>query len=383
MRAPHFAHVYDRVRVGTEQERRMEQGRQADEATREASAKPARIDWLDHARGVCIILVVMLYATEMAADRAGHEGWLHEVARFAKPFRMPDFFMLSGLLLPLVIRRDWRLYLDRKVVHFVWFYALWLTILFAFRFQHEVSKAGVGGAIVNYFVSYVEPYSMLWFIYLLPIFFVTTKLLRRAPPALIWVAAAALQVWQPDTGVKVIEKFTAYYVFFFSGYWLSGHLLRVVPKFVAHHAVAAVALGTWAAVNGYLVFSGRSTWPGLNLALALAGCLAVMVFACWVSRARAFRWLQYCGEHSIVIYLAFLIPLVISRKVLSMAGIADVGWLSLLSTAASVAGALCLYWLVRGTRLAFLFKRPAWFGIVRDRAPAGDARDARSGAAAS
>lgn len=343
-----------------------------------------RVDWLDHAKGICIILVVMLYATEVAAERAGHEGWLHEVARFAKPFRMPDFFLLSGLLLPLAIRRDWRLYLDRKVVHFAWFYVLWLTILFVFRSQDEVSRLGLGGAFAKYLISYVEPYSMLWFIYLLPIFFVTTKALVRVHPAIVWIVAAALQVWQPDTGIKVIEKFTAYYVFFFSGYALSAQLLRWVPRFASRHAVAAGALGAWALVNGHLVLTGQAMLPGVNLALALLGCFAVMVLACWLSRASSFRWLAYCGEHSIVIYLAFLIPLVVTRKVLSMAGLQDVGWLSLLSTAAAVLGALCLHWLVRGTRLKFLFVRPEWFTIVpRGTAPRSKPDAANSGAPAS
>jgi uncharacterized membrane protein YcfT len=47
------------------------------------------------------------------------------VVAFAKPFRMPDFFLISGLFLARVIDRDWRTYLDRKVVHFVYFYLLW------------------------------------------------------------------------------------------------------------------------------------------------------------------------------------------------------------------------------------------------------------------
>ena len=65
-----------------------------------------RIAWLDHAKGFCIILVVMLYATESVGNAAGQEGWVHAIASFAQPFRMPDFFLLSGLLLTRVIQRD-------------------------------------------------------------------------------------------------------------------------------------------------------------------------------------------------------------------------------------------------------------------------------------
>jgi len=38
-----------------------------------------------------------------------------------------------GLFLSVVIDRDWRIYLDRKVVHFAYFYVLWVTIQFGYQ----------------------------------------------------------------------------------------------------------------------------------------------------------------------------------------------------------------------------------------------------------
>ena len=64
---------------------------------------------------------------------AGQTGFMHAFVMFAKPFRMPDFFLISGLFLAVVIDRDWRTYLDRKVVHFAYFYVLWMTIQFGFK----------------------------------------------------------------------------------------------------------------------------------------------------------------------------------------------------------------------------------------------------------
>src|SRR6201992_4011829 len=84
-----------------------------------------RVDWVDYAKGFCIIMVVMMHSTLGVEAEAGREGFMHYVVAFATPFRMPDFFMISGLFLARVIDRDWRTYLDRKVVHFVYFYLLW------------------------------------------------------------------------------------------------------------------------------------------------------------------------------------------------------------------------------------------------------------------
>src|SRR5712675_1715353 len=117
------------------------------EMARPLSANDARdrqrVDWVDYAKGFCIVFVVMMHSTLGVEQAAGHEGWLHTVVAFAKPFRMPDFFLISGLFLAQVIDRDWRTYLDRKVVHFAYFYVLWMTIQFVFKAPGIAAESGV------------------------------------------------------------------------------------------------------------------------------------------------------------------------------------------------------------------------------------------------
>src|SRR5215204_1576203 len=83
-----------------------------------------RVPWVDTAKGVCIVLVVMMHATLGVGEAMGGEGFMHQVVAFARPFRMPDFFLVSGLFLSRVIDRDWKAYADRRVVHFLYFYLL-------------------------------------------------------------------------------------------------------------------------------------------------------------------------------------------------------------------------------------------------------------------
>ena len=326
----------------------------------------ARVAWLDHAKGFCIILVVMLYATEIVERAAAREGWLHAVVSFAMPFRMPDFFLLSGLLLSRVIGRDWRTYLDRKVAHFAYFYVLWLTILFAFEAPWMAARDGWPATAVNYLWAYVHPYSMLWFIYLLPVFFVVTKLAHRAPVALVWLAAAALQIAQLETGIKVLDKFAMYYVYFYTGFVLAPYVFRFAGAVRAYRGKAVAGLALWAALNAALVFAGYAQVPLVSLALAFAGAAALIAMAALICEIPASRPLGYCGRHSIVIYLAFLIPVTVTRKILTVTGwIDDAGWMSLIATLGGVLGALALYWLVRGKPLRFLFERPLWISIAR------------------
>ena len=142
-----------------------------------------RVDWVDYAKGFCIVFVVMMHSTLGVEAAVGKDGWLHGLVEFARPFRMPDFFMISGLFLAQVIDRDWRTYLDRKVVHFAYFYLLWMTIQFAVKAPGIAAESGASEVARLYLLSLIDPFGTLWFIYLLPIFFVVVKLARRVPVA--------------------------------------------------------------------------------------------------------------------------------------------------------------------------------------------------------
>ena len=103
---------------------------------------PGSVDWVDYAKGICIVMVVMMHSMLGVEKAAGADGFMHALVAFAKPFRMPDFFLISGLFLAVVIDRDWRTYLDRKVVHFAYFYVLWVTIQFGFKAPAFAAESG-------------------------------------------------------------------------------------------------------------------------------------------------------------------------------------------------------------------------------------------------
>ncbi len=332
------------------------------------SGRSARIDWIDHARGLCVVLVVMLYATEWVHDATGRQGWLDHVAEFARPFRMPDLFLISGLLLSRTIARPWADYLDRKVLHFAYFYVLWLSLAFLLLGPLMAPREGWQAVQWSYLHSFVRPFYWLWFIYMLPFFFVVAKLGVRVPVALMWTAAAALHVAELETGVKVLDKFAQYYVFFYTGYAFAPLAFRIAGAAAARRGVALGALALWAGLEAHAVFAGYSGLPLLSLALAFTGVAAVIAAAALMSRSAFFTPLRYCGEHSIVIYLAFFAPAMAMRVALTRTGlIDDVGAMGLLVALAGVLGALAVFWAVRQTRFRFLFERPGWARLTSER----------------
>ena len=221
-----------------------------------------RVGWVDYAKGFCIVFVVMMHSTLGVGNTLGQEGWLHSVVAFAKPFRMPDFFLISGLFLPLVIDRDWRTYLDRKVVHFAYFYVVWVTIQFGFKAPAFAAETSWRDAGLLYLESFIEPFGTLWFIYLLPIFFVVTKLTRRIAPPLIWGIAALSEAAHVGTGWTVIDEFCARFVYIYSGYLFADYLFALADRVRSHPRPALAGLALWAIVNGALVTSGASETSG-------------------------------------------------------------------------------------------------------------------------
>jgi uncharacterized membrane protein YcfT len=334
-------------------------------SARPALFVPARIDWVDYAKGICIVMVVMMHSVLGVEAAAGQTGFMHVLVAFAKPFRMPDFFLISGLFLAVVIDRDWRTYLDRKVVHFAYFYLLWVTIQFGFKAPSFAAESGWSHVGLMYLESFIEPFGTLWFIYLLPVFFVVTKATHKMPPLLIWAVAALLEMAHIATGWTVIDEFAARFVYFYSGYLFASHVFALSDRARLRPALALGGLALWALINGGLVESGFSEWPLISLALGLAGAGAIIVMGTLLARMRWLNFLRYCGEHSIVIYLAFFLPMAATRTLLLRTGfLHDIGTISLIVTIAGVLGAIAIWRIALALHANFLFERPAAFWIA-------------------
>jgi uncharacterized membrane protein YcfT len=322
-----------------------------------------RVAWVDTAKGICIILVVMMHAVAGYQIAVGAEGWMQPVLDFAQPFRMPDFFLLSALLLYARINAPWKLYVDRKVVHFAYFYVLWMVI------QVGIKKGLDGTAPTEILgqmaLSLVQPFGTLWFIYLLVVFFLFTRLVRGLPALPVWVMAAVLHLAPINTGIILIDNFTTFFVFFYTGHVLSAHFFQLAES-VSRRALASwAAVAAWAIFNGICVWLGWATFPGMTLLLGLAGCAAIIAFAALVATSLPGRMLSVAGAHSIAIYLAFFLPMAAMRIVLAKTGlIADVGLASFVVMTVAVLAPLALFVIVRSTPLKFLFERPDWARIV-------------------
>ncbi len=316
--------------------------------------------WVDYSKGICIVGVVTLYAVTKMESELGLRGWLQAWVDFARPFRMPDFFLLAGLFLARVIDRPWREYLDKKVVHYLYFFYLWAAIYLGSKLLVGRAEDGIAREVVT---ALYQPFAMLWFIQLLPVFFVLTRLTRRVPAAVMLPAAVLLHVFPLHTDAwLLVGHFCERFVYFYVGYRFAGLFFALAERADAHRRVALAALLVWALANQALVSAGIANDRGIAILTGLAGCAAVIVAGVLLARLPWMDWLRYLGEHSIVTYLAFFLPMgalivAVQRGLVLQL---DPGSTAALLSVFSIVFALAAFWLVRGTRWAFLFERPRW-----------------------
>ena len=159
--------------------------------------------------------------------------------------------------------------------------------------------------------------------------------------------------------------FRSRFVYFYTGYLAAKHVFAFAELIANHKWFAMIGLETWAVVNSALIYSGLSTLPVFSLLLGFAGALAVVTMAVLISRIEVLDPVRYCGENSIVIYLAFFLPMGIMRTLLVSTGvISSVGMMALIVTLSGIFGALAIWWAVRETRFSFLFARPESFKLA-------------------
>ncbi|MBL4786413.1 MAG: acyltransferase family protein [Cohaesibacteraceae bacterium] len=337
-----------------------------------------RVDWIDLTKGVTIILVVMMHSVLGVEKAVGYDGWMHVIVEFARPFRIPLFFLVAGLFLHRSINSNWRIFLDRKVLNFFYFYVLWVTIQFAFKGLNFIQIYGVEGAIQQYLLTFIEPFGTLWFIYVLPLFYIATKLLRRAPAVLVLVSAATLHIaggvalqgeaYQDGT---LIKEFADRFFFFLVGYYASSFVFNFAKSARETPVSAIVGFAAWALTNGWIVWMGYAQIPLMSLLLGIAGSFSVIALISVMSSLKITGFLRYCGERSLIIYLAFFLPMVVTRIVLiKIAPGLDAGTMSFIVMSVAVISPLVLKMIIDKLKIGkFLFVRPRFVSLDRRKSP--------------
>jgi len=199
-----------------------------------------------------------------------------------------------------------------------------------------------------------------------------------------WLLAggALLQILPIHTGSMLVDEFASRYIYFLAGYVFYRHFFSWAEYVVKNPMIIILFLGTWGFVNFMLINNGPpqilsnlasptgagpmvklADMPIISLGLGILGALAMITLASVFINIKALSFLRWVGARSIVVYLAFFLPMGISRIVLiKFAGdFLSTGTIAALVTLSAAIGPLVFYGLVKLTGFGgFLFERPAF-----------------------
>ena len=341
----------------------------------------SRVNWVDVVKGMSIFLVVMMHSTLGVQIAVGETSWMGNIVEFARPFRIPCFMLISGLFLHRSINGEWISYLDRKIVHFVYFYVLWVTIQIIVKTPAWMGEGlSLADVFQVYLKTFVQPFGTLWFIYMLPVFYLVTRLLRNVDWKILLGGAILLQILPIHTGATLIDEFASRYVYFVIGYLFYEQIFAFSAICAKRLGMVALFIAGWFVLNALLTNSllpqqfhylfhptgagpiGKlADLPLISLGSGILGCLAMIATGVAIMQFKAMAFMRWVGEHSIVVYLVFFLPMGVSRIILlKFAGdVLSTGMIAAIVTICAASGPIIFYWFLRKTGFGmFLFERP-------------------------
>lgn len=292
---------------------------------------PSRVAWLDLARAVSIVLVVMYHVgvganTDLLGgpDRPAARWWF-EANWALVPLRMPLFFAVSGVLAASALHRPWSRVLRPRILDLLWPYLLW-SMIFAITGFPRYAPGDPGGFVLEELFGLLMVASPYWFIAALPIFFVLTRLGRSRPRPLVALALVAYAAspfleqamrdsqLHPDL-IYGVWKLTDNLLWFALGYAARTWILRIGERARLAPGLVLAAVFTVLALIVLRTDLPLGALRALELGTSMSGLLACALIFPLLTRRRALaRAGEYLGSRTLVIYLVH--PLVINVLVL-------------------------------------------------------------------
>lgn len=275
-----------------------------------------RETWVDAAKGIAIIFVVLYHSVIFMADIGLGSIWV-PLSGLLDSFRMPLFFFTAGLFAAKALQLTFGSLFRHRVLRLLWLYVLW-SLIYVVVFQFVPIAHEGGPTWLGFLLILIWPNASTWFIYALALFFMLTWLLRPLPVWVQFIPALALTLAfgtrLVSSGSEPLDKMAIYYVFFLAAVHFGSVARRLAPTVrVWHCLVLAVVYGAIASV---IVLTAIERVPGVRLLASVIAIALGVSIAVLLDQSAAFRWLHRLGSHTLPIYLLHFYPILITVALL-------------------------------------------------------------------
>lgn len=285
----------------------------AAQQTADAPRQPKeRVAWVDIAKGLSILLVVLLHSTDMLVRKEiASDVWVTFNSAL-QPIRMPLFFVASGLFAQGLLKMEWAKMLRSRTAHLFYLYFLWTAI---FVGAHNLLPQETAHGGYAQFQSIIHgiyiPSSALWFIYGLAIFGVAAKAMKNVPLVGQFAIAIALNITAQYVTIVNFgwNNLAEYFVYFLVGM----HFRSIVVKVAKHNSTAwiAVSIAAYAGAGALYGMVNGHGGDGLKILVSSTGLVAGVLIASRLAGTQVGNVFNYVGKNTIGIYLMFDIMIAI------------------------------------------------------------------------
>jgi fucose 4-O-acetylase-like acetyltransferase len=336
--------------------------------------RAGRLEWIDYAKGIGIILVVyghVVIGITNAGIVASATDTLQLFPKYSLDliytFHMSLFFFLSGLVAdgnPSKSQGDFKSLFWKKVKTIAYPYLVWSII------QGIISS--LMSAYTNFEFNIIElpirilfiPIAHYWFLYALfahhLIFAITKKLLNIDIYLILFVSVLMYLIW-PYMDVFAIKIITGTFVYYVLGS-ISAQVLRDAVAKISPIKFLGISL-VCLLMQVCLFFFETSFLkldPGqpaaINFLGASLGILSTLCLAIYLAKVKIMDFLQYLGFLSMPIYLAHLLSVVGVRIILQKGfHVNDIIFHLVAGTIVGIIFPIILYQITKKIRFPYLF----------------------------
>ncbi len=335
-----------------------------------------RLDWVDYAKGIGIILVVYghLLSSGYHAGLAISPHFFHFSDSFVYSFHMPLFFFLAGLFAEKSCeRRGGKSFFLEKMKTLAYPYLLWSLL----QASIELFFAGHSyrsGSLTQLLSIPLLPWAQFWFLYallLMYLCFLGWKVLKQYAVKGMMLTALVLFLYPVQSEYFALIGFSTGFLFFVLGVLLQPYMEKIWK--MKRVGVCSLSLGCVFFVSAYAIFAYKiqpvrlpgGEHPLYYLFLALLGIAGSIMGAIFLAKHNVLSFLKILGRYSMPIYLAHMLVGVGVRIILqAVFHVVNPALHMVLGVCAALVIPVCVSVIAMKVHLPYLF---VWGGVQTER----------------
>ena len=306
-----------------------------------------RIEWVDAAKGIGIILVVIGHAIVGLRDGAliPKDGTLTYILKLIYSFHMPLFFFLSGIFIAKRVASGALAFSKTSTTKLGKAYLIWLPVqMLILGLAGSLANKPFDGSLFDYIAILWTPRYNFWFIYALLLMNLMSALVlpRLGATAVIITSLLLYSLAQWIKLPPMLWGLCWFAPYYAVGVLFGIHLVQVKLTRPIMIAAATVFTVAWFYIANELQKRGVSLWAIATFGTAITGTIATLLWVGVIGKSVS-NALAYLGKEALPIYLIHVIftagTRIIVNKILH---VSDEYLILVLSSVAGIVGPLVI-----------------------------------------